>query len=116
VRRWLLIATVTLAAAQCCFWLIGAWIGLHLVGWLVSVPLTVSLCIGASLNVLALPVFLLKRGSWGTPVFAAVQVGNILFSLVAAVLVSPAWSLLGAAPALGTLFVRLLLGRAEARS
>lgn len=116
MRRWLLIAAVTLAAAQCGFWLIGAWIGLHLVGWLVTVPLTVSLCIGASLNVLALLAFLLKRGSWGTRAFAAVQVGNILFSLVAAMLVSPAWSLLGAAPALATLFVQLLLSRAESRS
>jgi hypothetical protein len=109
----LLAGTIVLAVAQCCFWLIGMWIALHLVGWLVSGPLTVGLSIGAGLNVLALVAFVTNRRTWGTPAFVAVQVSNVLFSLAASVLVSPAWLVLGAAPALATLILHLLLRRAD---
>jgi hypothetical protein len=112
-RRWLLAGTIILAVAQTCFWLIGMWIALHLVGWLVSVPLTLGLSIGAGLNVLALVVFLTRRRAWGTPAFVAVQVGNVLFSLAASVLVSPTWLLLGVAPAVATLMLHLLQRRAD---
>jgi hypothetical protein len=65
--------------------------------------------VGAVVNALALIVFAMRRRPWSELALAAAQVGNILFSLVASLAVSPAWLLLGAAPALATLILIVVL-------
>lgn len=113
-RRWLLIGTLVLAAAQCGFWILGAVVGRSVGPWITPPLLAVSLSIGAVINVLALLAFLVRRWAWGRPAFAVVQAGNVLFSLAASVAVSPAWLLLGALPALLTLTLFFLYRRASA--
>jgi hypothetical protein len=113
-RRWLLVGIVVLAAAQCGFWLIGAWSAWSVGSWLSSLQFAIALSIGAGLNVLALLAFLIRRWEWGRVLLPAVQVGNVLFALVASATVSPAWLLLGAAPAVATLLLILLRRKANA--
>ena len=65
--------------------------------------------VGAVVNALALIIFAMRRRPWSELALAASQVGNILFSLVASLAVSPAWLLLGAAPALTNLILMVVL-------
>jgi hypothetical protein len=115
-HRWLLTGTITLAAALSAFWVFGAKVTWSVCcGWLVSRDFAIALSIGAALNILGLLAFLIRRRTWGKPILGAVQVGNILFALVASAAVSPAWLLFDAAPALVILILVLLLQRSEAR-
>ena|ERR1700694_2923125 len=113
-RRWLLAGTIVLATAQCGSWLFDALIAWSAGGWLVSTLLALELTIGAGLNILGLLAFLLRGWGFSRSAFPAVQVGNVLFSVGASLLISPAWLLLGAAPAIATLILYFLFRRADA--
>ena len=120
--RLVILAAVALAAAQSLDWIIGAWTGWSagewiappwLAGgaageWFAPLGLAIALTVGAVVNVLGLIVFAMRRREWGDRALAAAQVGNILFSLVALMAVSPAWLLFIAAPALVTLVLVVL--------
>lgn len=122
-RRLVFLAAVALAAAQSLDWIVGAWTGWSagewlappwLAGgaageWLAPLWLVIALTVGAVANVLALIVFVMRRRAWGDRALAAAQVGNILFSLVALLAVSPAWLLFIAVPALATLILIVVL-------
>jgi hypothetical protein len=112
-RRWLLAGTIVLAAAQCGSWLFDTLIAWSAAGWLVSTLLALELTIGAGLNILGLLAFLLRGWGFSRSAFPAVQVGNILFSVGASVVISPVWLLLGAAPALATLILFFLFRRED---
>jgi hypothetical protein len=107
----LFLGALTLAAAQCLDWTFGAWIGWSAGEWLTPLWLAVALTVGAVVNALALIVFVMRRRGSGEQTLAVAQVGNILFSVVASLAVSPAWLLLDAAPALATLILVLMLQR-----
>jgi hypothetical protein len=85
-------------------------------GWIIKESTAVVLWVGSGLNLIGLLVFSFRRLRWSTSTIAAVQMGNILFSLAASVTLSPAWLLLGTAPALVTLILILALRRTDARS
>jgi hypothetical protein len=113
-RRWLFAGTITLAAALTAFWLFDAVIGWSVCcGWLIRPGFVIALSTGAALNVFGLLAFAIRGRSWGMPTLGAVQVGNILFALAAALVVSPAWLLFDAAPALVILILVVLLKRFE---
>ncbi|TMC72466.1 MAG: hypothetical protein E6J18_05045 [Chloroflexi bacterium] len=112
-RRWLLVGTITPAAALSAFWIFGVLIGWSACCWLTPMWLAIAMTVGAALNVLGLVVFLIRRRSWGTPILGAVQVANILFALAASVAVSPAWLLLDGAPALVILILVLVFQRSR---
>jgi hypothetical protein len=114
-RRWLLAGTIALAAALSAFWIIGATIAWSVCcGWLVSLTFVIALTIGASVNVLGLLAFVVLSKTSSTPILGAVQVGNILFALVASMAVSPAWLLFVAAPAVVILILAIVFRRFEA--
>jgi hypothetical protein len=115
-RRWLFVGIIVLAIAQCFDWISGAAIAWSASGWLVDPRFALGLWVGAGINLLGLVAFLFRRLRWGTPALAAVQLGNIIFSLAAAVLVSPVWLLFGTAPAAITLVLILVLQKKEAPS
>jgi hypothetical protein len=112
-RRLVLIGTVALAAAQCLFWVFGAVIGWSVCCWLTPMWLAIAMTVGAVVNALGLIVFAARRRVSGELALGAVQVGNILFSIVASLAVSPAWLLTGAVPALATLGLVVVLLRAR---
>lgn len=103
-----------LATAQCFDLMSGAAIAWSARGWLVDPRFALGLWVGAGLNLVGLVAFLFRRLRWGRPALAAVQVGNVLFSLAASVLVSPVWFLLGTVPASITLILILALRKTEA--
>ena len=112
-ERLLLIGAVALATAQSLFWIFGA-----VIGWSVCCSITprwlaIAMTVGAVVNTLSLIVFATRRGVWGVRALGAAQVGNILFSVVASLAVSPAWLLFDALPALATLSLLVVLLRAR---
>jgi hypothetical protein len=109
----LLIGTVALAAAQCLNWIFGALIGWSACCWLTPMWLAIAMTVGAVVNAFGLIVFTTRRRVWGELALGAVQVGNILFSIVASLAVSPAWLLFGAGPALATLSLVVVLLRSR---
>ena len=109
--RWLKVAIIVLAVAQCFFWVAGAWIGQSVGPWITPAPLANALIVGAVLNVAALALYLSRQSPLGEWVLAAVQGVNLAFSLVASVLVSAAWLPLSMAPALATLVLIFLRHR-----
>jgi hypothetical protein len=109
----LLIGIVTLAAAQCLFWIFGAVIGWSACCWLTPIWLAIAMSVGAVVNALGLIVFATRRRVWGELALGAAQIGNILFSIVASRTVSPAWLLSGAVPALATVGLVVVLLRAR---
>ena len=108
-RQLLLLATFSLAAAQCFFWIFGALIGWSACCFLTPLWLAIAMTVGAVVNAVALIVFAIHRRAWGELALAAGQVGNIVFSLVASFTVSPAWLLSDTAPALATLILVVML-------
>ncbi len=105
-----------LAGAQCLSWASDAAIAWSARGWLVDSRFALALWVGAGLNLLGLLAYLVRRLRWGRSALAAVQVGNILFSLAASVVVSPVWLVLDTAPALVTLILILALRRTDVTS
>ncbi len=115
-QRLLIIGTVALAAAQCLFWIFGAVIGWSACCWLTPMWLAIAMTIGAVVNALGLIVFATRRRVWSELALGTAQVGNILFSIVASLAISPAWLLFGAAPALAALSLVVVLLRSRGRS
>jgi hypothetical protein len=112
-ERLLLIGIVTVATAQCLFWIFGALIGWSVCCWLTPMWLAIAMTVGAVVNTLGLIVFATRRRVWGERALGAAQVGNILFAIFASLAVSPAWLLLDAVPALATLSLLVVLLRAR---
>src|SRR6267143_1703427 len=115
----LLAGVIVLAVAQCTLWLLDALLSWEFRGLLLdsasdqvafNARFAIAIVVGAAINLIALAAFLLRRQGPGELVLTAVQVGNLLFSIYAAISVSAAWLLLGAAPAVAT-FVLLVLRR-----
>jgi len=114
-ERLLLIGTLALATTQCLFWIFGALIGWSACCWLTPMWLAVAMTVGGVVNALGLIVFVMRRRVWGELALGTAQVGNILFSIVASLAVSPAWLLFGVGPALATLSLVVMLLRSRAR-
>jgi uncharacterized membrane protein len=112
----LLLGTVSLAFAQCLFWIVGAWLGWLLCCWLTPAWLVTALTAGAVINVVALILFAARRRTWGQPVMAVAQLANLLFSLFAWLTVSPAWLLFSSVPSLATLILVALEQRQRRRA
>lgn len=94
-RRWLVVATVTLAAALAAWLAVGAWIATSVCCWLSPAGLGLGLGVLAGLNAICLVAFLAGRPRWrhGTALLAGVEVGNVVFFVAAAVAISSAWLL-----------------------
>jgi hypothetical protein len=112
-ERLLLIGIVTLATAECLFWIFGALVGWSVCCWLTPMWLAIAMTVGAVVNTLGLIAFATRRRVWGARALEAAQVGNILFSIVASLAVSPAWLVFDAVPALATLSLLVVLLRAR---
>jgi hypothetical protein len=113
----LIVGIVGLAAALCAFWVFGAGVTRSICcGWLVSTTFVTAVWIGAAVNLLGLLAFVVLSKTAGTPILGTVQVGNILFALVASVAVSPAWLLFVAAPAIVILILTVLFHKSEVRA
>jgi len=118
-RRWLRLATVVLAIAQCGWWTLGGWAMWSFRGFMLepsspqiadNARFAVALFAVAAINIVALIGFFVRPRSWGELVLAAVLLGNIAFSAWASVSRDNAyWLLLGGAPAGVTLVLLLLL-------
>lgn len=119
----LLAGVIVLAVAQCLLWLLDAVLSWEFRGLLLdsasaqvayNARFAIAVGAGAAINLIGLAFFLLRRQGPGVLVLTAVQVGNVLFSIYAAISVSAAWLLLGAAPAVATFVLLVLMRRMDA--
>jgi hypothetical protein len=106
-------AMATVAIASTGWWIFGAWVGWSVGPSISPRALVIDETVAASVNVVALSVFVLRRA---TLAVVLAQVANILFSVVAAVVFDPLWLLFGLAPAVVTLALALLLRRMDFKS
>lgn len=115
-RRWLLIAAVTVASAECLVWLVAGAISWATRYWFVGPDSPVALdrtrfamvvfaALGA--NVLALLVFVLSRSGWSWWSLATIQVGDFLSATVEGVSLDVWWFLISGLSALAIVLLYL---------